>query len=293
MKKIILFISFSLFWITTVFAAGDCSDVEKYFSNYTFVSPLPSYYSDAAYKQALLNLQAYCCQMGEISVGVCDANQDLWADVYPESWFLYDHLVDVGLRVLDAENAYGVGMDPLGDAWRQYIVWVASSPDAQFALSIHQTFEQYWAANNTDYVPQFFAYTDIVNRDQNILLWLAVATNYTSANLYQKYNELCGIAVAVYGLRAINVDLNHNSQLEGAFNLCTQLVQQRVIDETLYTKSVIRKKSSEFLQKSISTYATQYFAKERLIHLQETIYVISDLFLAVAKMAPEGTARCN
>jgi hypothetical protein len=102
---------------------------------------------------------------------------------------------------------------------------------------------------------------------------------------------LCGIAASIYFQR--DWSKNSDSQLKGYFESCQTLVDRRISEETLYVKSLIQEKSTTLLQKSINAYTTEYFAKNRLLNLQEAVYTISDLFLTIAKMVPEGTFECN
>jgi len=305
MKKLFILILWILFF-SIVFARDDCNFVRKNLSGTTglianggFVNPLnsDSIYPNEAYFRALYNLKAYCCDNHLIDLKSCEVDKNMFSDVYPESWFLYDHLVDVGLRRLDAENnlIYGLNPDSLGLERRNYINGVANNSDANFALSMSNEFKKYWNTENKDYIGLlYFDNWDVFHNYNNIKLKSIVSDPiYNSINLYQKYKELCGVAASIYLDESEDNNMDKVSSIKWNFDNCQLLVSKRIQDEVLYTKTLIKKKSTALLKKSINAYAIEYYAKNRLLNLQETIFAISDLFLTVAKMAPEWTFECN
>ena len=71
-----------------------------------FESVLPT----EALGKALENLKKYCCQSNGTGDNTCTAYQGNQKQNYPQSPYLYDQLIDVSLRRLDAipEFAYGL-----------------------------------------------------------------------------------------------------------------------------------------------------------------------------------------
>jgi hypothetical protein len=54
-----------------------------------------------AFKQALTNLKAYCCLNGDRLSCSSGEKENLPTKYFPESIYLFDHLIDVAMRRLD------------------------------------------------------------------------------------------------------------------------------------------------------------------------------------------------
>lgn len=91
-----------------------------------------------AFKRALINLKSYCCTQVNFKVS-CSANdiQNI-KPPYPESAFLFDHLIDVAMRRLDGDKklAYGLDPDPTALERRQKIAEIAGSANGTPANTI-------------------------------------------------------------------------------------------------------------------------------------------------------------
>jgi len=136
MKKIItiMIVLISLFAYVT---ANDCDSVVSAWRNAewnfeaiknwtAYEKILPA----KAINQAMLNLKSFCCVEGLIEAESCkqDGEIDLkW--IYPSSVYLYDHILDISMRRLDAkiENdnwedlMYWLDADETGKEWRDFI----------------------------------------------------------------------------------------------------------------------------------------------------------------------------
>lgn len=252
-------------------------------------------YPDAAYNQALLNLKAACCADEKLPSDqtVCTQDEDFFPAVFPQSYHLYDHLIDIALRRLDAvDGAYGLEYDARSLEWREFISKeVGESTEANFARSMEKEFADSWEEID-DYTLQFaswealddFERRDVVNKD----------VDYMKANVYHRYKETCGIAAQIYFNVSRDAQTNVAAEISNrGFAACKKMVDARIADETAYAKTLIQQKSTELLWKSTNAYMTEYFAKNRLMNLKDTVMTISDLFMTIAKGAPEGTFQCN
>lgn len=301
MKKNIIWIVLSLFlfgffW-TWVFASNDCSMVKTNLRWHESEKKIwfGNLYPDAAFNQALMNLKAYCCESNAFALDteeVCSKDRDYFVDDYPESDYLYDHLIDIALRRLDASSdMYWLDPDPKGLEWRNYISKkIGESSDPWFALAMEKKYKEYWQMTTNEYTPYVWSWTNKMSAQEIFEL----STQYPNANLYQRYIETCGIAAQVYMAYAENTPVNSKAIIKSSgYGYCKDMVNQRISDEILYTKTQMSDKSSKLLQSSVEAYLTNYFAKNKLMHLQETVLFISDLFLSVAKMVPEWTKECH
>ncbi len=293
---------FLFFWFigSYVSATSDCSIVKTILGWTSKKIGFGNLYSDDNFNQALLNLKAFCCEshiFADKTDAICNPDKEYFVDDYPESPYLYDQLVDIALRRLDAvDSPYGLTPDSLGLEWRTYISKkIGEDPSPGSVLSMENTYKKYWdvSPDNTSYTyhPAFVSWS----KRMDIKKIKELSLLYTNANLYHRYTESCGIAAQVYlsYVYLFNPSSNVNSRIKNGFRSCQNIVQQRISNELLYTKALMMEKSNALLHKSMSSYLTDYFAKNRLIHLQETITSISNLFLTIAQMLPEGTRQCH
>ncbi|NOZ44415.1 MAG: hypothetical protein GXP45_04730 [bacterium] len=70
---------------------------------------------------------------------------------------------------------------------------------------------------------------------------------YKNANLYQRYQEVCGIAAQVYLYFGTISNINNNASLETVFNRCQKMVDATIAHKLLSTKSIITQKSTLLL----------------------------------------------
>jgi len=250
-------------------------------------------YPSEARIQALINLKAYCCEHDSTMINSDNCKNAVFLYSYPESPYLLDHLIDVGLRRLDASAMYGLDPDMDGQKWRTYIRKASTDADGNFASSIEKEYKKYWSLDNNKYQLWFETIDEVRSllnsKDYSSLLWLNEI--YEDATLYQKYVEQCGIAYLLY----IDVP-SYNKPLlafEDKFLTCQKLVANRIVNELTYTKNLVLQKSTKLLTDNIHVYLYDYFSKNRLINLQETIFSISDLFTTLAKSFPWWTSECN
>ena len=154
------------------------------YNNMAYKNALPT----EAFKQALTNLKAYCCSM--VIPGSCtQAEKDnLPKDYYPESAYLFDHLVDVAMRRLDGIQtlAYNLEPDPTGKARREHITKTADDTNGVQASTIQKTYTGYRTLHidftkNLDKVIEEYPKNDI-----------------TTLSLEDKYNTLCDLIKTIY-----------------------------------------------------------------------------------------------
>ena len=117
-KKIIWFIFVGIYFCSTLsFAKDDCENTGV---NSGIVIGFEKFLNKEDFEVARNHLISYCCVEKpnlEALSWKCDS-----LVFWPESPYWYDHLVDVGLRRLDAEFIYpGMTVDPDGKAWRDFI----------------------------------------------------------------------------------------------------------------------------------------------------------------------------
>jgi len=98
-----------------------------------------------AFKKALINLKAYCCTK-EIKKSCSPSDIKNIQIPYPESAFLFDHLIDIAMRRLDGITglAYNLSPDPTAIERRTKITEIANSANGIQARTIEAIYTGYW-----------------------------------------------------------------------------------------------------------------------------------------------------
>lgn len=138
-----------------------------------------------AFTQALNNLKAYCCSQNKITCTSEEKAQLPKEKRYPASIYLFDHLVDISMRRLDGieQLAYGLVVDPVGKARREYITQAANNINGTQAKEIQEMYENYRSID-----------TKKINKLSE------VKNNYATEklSLAEKYNMLCMVMKDIY-----------------------------------------------------------------------------------------------
>lgn len=155
MKKILaITITIGLAMISSTYA-NDCSilidekkttliddNIEAIVSGYleSYQNVLPR----DAFKKALINLKAHCCTK-EIQTSCSPSDIQNIQLPYPESVFLFDHLLDVAMRRLDGITglAYNLSPDPTAMERRTKITEIANSANGMPAKAIEDIYIKY------------------------------------------------------------------------------------------------------------------------------------------------------
>jgi len=104
----------------------------------------PSVYPSDAILLALRHLQSYCCKSK-----VFNPNGEYCKHTStdgPDSPFLMDHLIDIRLRMLDGDPAYGNPdlISERGKQWRETVRQHANNPDGVPPQQIYNDFTRFW-----------------------------------------------------------------------------------------------------------------------------------------------------
>jgi len=278
-KSIMIIIITSILSITgNVFADNSPTDcaiviwpnleqkVEAYKSIEKYTNVLPA----AGFKQALTNLKAYCCSQAAIQ---CTENEknNLKNLKYPESAFLFDHLLDVMMRRLDGipKLAYGLEVDPTGAKWREYITKVANDAVGVQSSEIEKTYKEYRTLH-TDFTTNL-----------NTVMGGYKKNEIASLSLADKYDTLCKIIKEIYNNTQYEKPVIINSYLSA----CEKTVLNRVNRENGYTKILMVQKSNLLFDETTKAYTKKYFVEEKLMALWTLVAKVKDIFQTIVQQA--------
>lgn len=281
-KYIAITIIISLATIGTTYAS-DCSilvdenKTTKIDANIeAIVSGYPEAYKNVlpteAFKKALINLKAHCCTK-EIKKS-CSADDIKNIQLpYPESAYLFDHLLDIAMRRLDGITwlAYNLSPDPTAIERRTKITEIANNANGMPAKTIEDIYIKYrtWHINTT----------------KNIETVIAAYKNNTleTLSLGDKYSTMCEMINKIYASVA-----NSNKTIIwiNFFNGCKTIVKERMKRETGYIKILMVQKSNQLFTETTKAYTKKHFVEEKLMALRNLIDKVKDVFTTIVQQAP-------
>lgn len=235
-----------------------------------------------AFKQALLNMKAYCCFQEikktcsrKTTTNCCTQEEkDSFPKEYPESAFIFDHIVDITMRRLDgyAPLAYGIAPDPTAKERRELITKLSEAANGWTAKEIEDKYKIYRKPHN--------------NTKESVLN--NYNTNVETVSLIDKYQNLCEITKWLYE----NLKINDKTIIwgiqdpESYFNGCKNLVRQRVKRENGYVKILMVQKTGKMIDEVTKAYTKKHFVEEKLLELRDLITKVKNLFQDMVKQAP-------
>ncbi len=309
MKKICVLIVVLFSLVSVTFAADtdwDCSIIfskndilSKWDENNEneIVANLAQAMPRKALEKAFDNLNAYCCATKKTKN--CNITND--NKFYPESIFLFDHILDVYLRRLDAKQQndnwddllYDLEPDLSGKDWRDFITNRANDINGSLPLEINEKYKNMWTY--TQNISQFSSnyWTDMDN--WKISVENAIKLN-DSRTLRDKYNLACDVAKYIGELNTgwIRIQTSEANKITTQeYVLCKNLTNNRIQNENIYTKTVLMQKANVLLWSNMKSYLGNYFVSNKLSDLQKLVFDINTSLYEVNKAIITLTPRCS
>ncbi len=248
---------------------GDCAMVQ--WADILFLEQNINLLPKEAVARASKNLRAFCCEQKMIrdlpwKPKVCK-EQDIPANkFFPQSQYLFDHLVDVMLRRLDGNPDLiypDVELHPRAKAWRETI--------REYAI-----------------IPEWKSPAELINIsiDDRVLP--------KPDGLINLYGSVCSTAYSYY----ISLDASKSSPGAQATaktykDTCPVVVKSLIQYELMYIRVIIDLLANRSLWHSMSTYLKDYYANNRLVNLQSTINEMVGAFTTVNRFYVEWTSQCS
>lgn len=315
MKKVILTIIISFLCVLWISFADD---VKKYDCNIATIDDdgnyrfLPNQYShilpDDAMSKVYENLRFSCCKMWSLTDKQCK-NYDSNA-IFPDSRYLFDHLLDVYMRRLDAKQEddnwwnllYGLAPDPVWLEWREFMSEIANNSEGTPPTIINEKYRKFWKWSI------FFEKYSGIDIQTETNRWLnnieSKAQTYGDRSLADRYNNACNIIMMMY-LKIINpvnnsswIELYGNtstiqSKLLSIYNSCTELVNDRLNAERSYTEAIMQQKWNVFLDDTLNAYLNTYFIENKMSDLRDKIFNRCAMFKEVVKSVSKLVKNCS
>lgn len=224
-----------------------------------------------------------------------------------DSPFLYDHLLDIFLRRLDAEQKweknedllYNLEPDSFGLAWRSFINDVWNSYNKVPLEDIVKNYKKYWTLSSESF--------------QTLPLWdwemfdkILTENKFKNINkiygknwkLVNKYQYSCELVTEIYYLLSRSDQNNNfslflkgdNYDIYDAYLNCRSLVQNRIFNESLYVKKIVSLEwingLSEYMVKNLDKMLVQKRMSELSSKISRIKTYMSDIENSVVKIIP-------
>lgn len=289
-----------LFWFW--FAAdGNCNLIgtESY---QDIASIIANKYSNIIDEESLTkildNLQVYCCKT-EIA---CETQSERLNT--PQSIILFDHILDVYLRRLDAVQAnnnwqkdllYSLTPDPVGLERREFVNEKWTSTDTNNPLIVSNTYKKYWtlSSNATDNIKWWEDEADFRKTDEEIE---EINENFVNWPLINRYQNACEIATIIYFDLWWDNQVEYNDEtvdVKNTYNKCKDLVKERIESENTYMRNVLQIVWNKALENSLESYMSDFFTQNRLTTLLGTIEQAERAFFSVNRWVSTMINQCS
>jgi hypothetical protein len=240
---------------------------------------VPQVFTKQDLATALGFLQHYCCeefnQKDASKQSVC-SNLPQGGKYYPQSPYIFDHLVSVGMRKLDAkeDDCKALHIDCIlqnGNAqaleWRRKINEIMESTEWYPPSAIQEYFYKYrWTTENIS--------------DPKVIHSLY----YTMCDEAQRIRTAIGI-----NANDVDAELTYGKWLAG---YCYEMAQQRYEKEVHFVRTMMVQKGIQYHQQNLSSYLKTYFIDNRLSDLLDKFIAIDGCFSMVLKYISR-TSCCN
>ena len=246
-----------------------------------------------AIEKAVNHLKAYCCDINYLNSSSCSQSNN--NEIYPQSIYLFDHILDVYLRRLDAKQKddnwedllYGLEPDEMWTEWRKFIIERGNDVKWSLPLEIKDKFSSMWKL--TTNVTNFLGDTEL-----NIKNWKNSfeenIKNYDNWTLWDKYNLACDISKYISESKLL---LSTSKLSTKEYNSCKKLTSARINNETIYTKTLLMQKANILLWSNMKSYLNTYFVSNKLNALQDKVFNMSTSFAEVNNAVWQLIPECS
>ena len=243
----------------------------------------------------MLNLQAHCCTSNESSkngTGCKKSSSDRKDRVnYPQSTFLFDHLVDVLMRRLANDKSYaGLPPEKKSEERNNKLDLLMLAAKGILPLEFQNEYDKYRKlqpqyllsgyneSNSLSYIQT------IKSKDNEDRL-----KNYKDWSIRTAYSNVCSVATYLMMLLAPN---NMNNPAQNARKQCTLQTKNMLKKESNYHYNIVVYKADQLQRDTLQLYANNYFG-QRVQNLMDKLATLSTEWLGVARQVPKLVPLCT
>ena len=295
MKKLFIMIAILLSSVSITFAANTDWDCVLVLSKTRILSVrdenneglvnLVKAMPKEAMEKAFDNLNKYCCDVKTLSENCGSTNDNT---LYPESVYIFDHILDIYLRRLDAKDnlLYGLSADSSWQEWREFIIEHGNDVNGSKPIEIKAKYDVFWTWNRNIVS---FADNDSKTKDNWESGIETQIGQYDSWTLRDKYNLACDVANYISEYKYINGKWLTQSE----YNLCKNLTDNRIDHENTYVQTILMQKANKLLWANMKSYLGTYFVSKKLSDLEQILFDINTSFSEVNRWVTKLIPQCS
>lgn len=248
---------------------------------------------------AFRNLHASCCASNRSSEPICNKAGSLEnrkkRKNFPESNYLFDHLIDVQLRRTlhsnNGENSYpNFPADELAKERYENLEKIIKQPEGVLPTKINREYKKY-RGMQSDFLFPWYQGGNIQEYQEQLKTFITQNQNndFKKRNLRTKLLNSC--ASATYLSMLLAPEQQQSSTLQSAQENCKNLISKQLNQQKTMILQSITFKSDKLTSDTLKNYGN-YFTK-RLNHLQTQLVETTTKLQGVAKQVSKLTPRCN
>lgn len=212
-------------------------------------------------------------------------NKVVW---WVESNYIFDHLVDLSFRRLDAyidpALRYNLDADTKWKEWQDLVTKFATPSNNTKPEQIIQAFSSYRPLVEQAWTTYVYSSTcDIPNTDKLSLYW--------------RYKAACSIAKCLSEKRVLVTqnpsDETSAVRLKKEANICDQLTSNRYEAEVSYMRQLVARAGIRTINNLVEQYTKNYFVWNRRQNLYEQFTSFNQNLSFVNRKIQEGTPVCS
>ena len=304
--------------IGNIFAAeipGDCSMViEEFWKNnwFTKVTNLrtnivinhEAIIDSQTLNIALLNLRKVCCEHQDFAQTMstsCNNDKPHFNTNVPQSYYLFDHFLDIILRRLDGDpkTIYpNATLDEKGEEWRTRSDEIMTKVEGTAPRIIENKHKEFRAIDSKNILRGVIQDTSKSKMDYiNMMISgenLEIINRYEDRTLAERYENVCNVVGYMYFLFTDD-NLYTISNTKGILlnsDACTILTKNRTTAETIHVTYMSMKKGNTLLVDSIQEFTNTYLDK-RLADLQNLLQKSKTSLIRVVRAVPKLVRECT
>jgi hypothetical protein len=246
-----------------------------------FEKPPLTIFTDQDLFMALVHLQNYCCDDWQSSEAHCSQTMKVSRRRYPESPFIVDQLMFVGMKKLDwvRDDCNRLGIDCVT---RSYEVDPVERRDTITEI-----------AENTKWYPPSYIYenfrrTWIWSEDMNDIIDLNTPT--MAKSYWAMCNDLATLRFVTW-LQWWSIDAL-TTWWRSIEQLCLERIKLRFIQEENYVKSLQIEKWTQYFSDNLKAYLYDYYIDTRLAWLMSKYTALDSCFQTILRYV-QKTSCCN
>ncbi len=283
----------SLFFcnFTKTYAKNDCEllKIDSLSTENPYFDKISQIYPKQDIQVAIDHLVYFCCENWYAKNSkYCPKQDEKWKfltqKLYAQSPYLYDQILDIGMRRLDGDANTQYQEAWLDIFWAKRRKWIRNASmltNGIAPISVTKKYKEFrkpWIKDD-----DAFPSSDIDT----------ISQKWSKYWLKNRYFAMCYVADYVEAVINPKISYNSDIKLQKQTKKCFWLVQEIIEQEFYYMKRVMIQQWAKLVSHNMNTYTDDYFTRWRLQPVLEKIAKMQATFLMINQKVNEWTNQCT